>query len=75
MNVRLARKLDAGSVWINSWFIGGVQAPTGGVKLSGIGRLGGLEGVRSHLPIKNIGIRLPDPQRQTVSASEPRHPN
>jgi acyl-CoA reductase-like NAD-dependent aldehyde dehydrogenase len=28
----LARGLEAGSVWINGWFLGGVQAPTGGVK-------------------------------------------
>lgn len=55
---RVARKLDAGTVWINGWFIGGVQAPTGGVKDSGIGRERGLEGVRNYLRIKNIGIAI-----------------
>ena len=30
--LKLARDLEAGSVWINGWFIGGVQAPTGGIK-------------------------------------------
>jgi aldehyde dehydrogenase (NAD+) len=54
----LARKLEAGSVWINGWFIGGQQAPTGGIKESGIGRERGLPGVRNYLQIKNIGIRL-----------------
>jgi aldehyde dehydrogenase (NAD+) len=53
-----ARDLEAGSVWINGWFIGGVQAPTGGIKDSGIGRERGLPGIRNYLAIKNIGIRL-----------------
>ncbi|WP_119269050.1 aldehyde dehydrogenase family protein [Taklimakanibacter deserti] len=54
----LARDLEAGSVWINGWFIGGVQAPTGGIKESGIGRERGLPGIRNYLSIKNVGIRL-----------------
>jgi acyl-CoA reductase-like NAD-dependent aldehyde dehydrogenase len=53
-----ARDLEAGSVWINGWFIGGVQAPTGGIKESGIGRERGLPGIRNYLSIKNVGIRL-----------------
>lgn len=54
----MARDIDAGSVWINGWFIGGVQAPTGGIKDSGIGRERGLPGIRNYQSIKNIGIRL-----------------
>jgi aldehyde dehydrogenase (NAD+) len=53
-----ARDLEAGSVWINGWFIGGVQAPTGGIKDSGIGRERGLPGIRNYLSTKNVGIRL-----------------
>ena len=53
-----ARDVEAGSVWINGWFIGGVQAPTGGIKDSGVGRERGLPGIRNYLSIKNIGIRL-----------------
>jgi len=56
--MRLAQRLEAGSVWINGWFIGGVQAPTGGIKDSGIGRERGLPGIRNYLNVKNIGIRL-----------------
>lgn len=56
--LKLARDLEAGSIWINGWFIGGVQAPTGGTKDSGIGRERGLPGIRNYLSIKNIGIRL-----------------
>ncbi|MDE2789708.1 MAG: aldehyde dehydrogenase family protein [Paracoccaceae bacterium] len=54
----LARRLDVGTVWINGWFIGGVQAPTGGTKDSGFGRERGLEGIRSYLRIKNVGIEI-----------------
>jgi aldehyde dehydrogenase (NAD+) len=54
----LTRKLHFGSVWINGWFIGGFQAPTGGEKNSGIGRERGLPGIMNYLITKNIGIRL-----------------
>jgi aldehyde dehydrogenase (NAD+) len=54
----LARDIEAGSVWVNGWFIGGQQAPTGGIKDSGIGRERGLPGIRNYLSIKNVGIRL-----------------
>jgi aldehyde dehydrogenase (NAD+) len=56
--LRLAQRLEAGSVWINGWFIGGQQAPTGGVKDSGVGRERGLPGLRNYLSTKNVGIRL-----------------
>ncbi len=56
----LSRRLEAGSVWINGWFMGGVQAPTGGVKDSGYGRERGLEGIRNYFRIKNIAVNLAD---------------
>ena len=56
--LRLVQTLEAGSVWINGWFLGGQQAPTGGIKDSGIGRERGLPGVRNYLQVKNVGIRL-----------------
>jgi aldehyde dehydrogenase (NAD+) len=54
----LARRIEAGSVWINGWYLGGVQAPTGGIKDSGIGRERGLAGIRNYLQIKNVAIQL-----------------
>jgi acyl-CoA reductase-like NAD-dependent aldehyde dehydrogenase len=54
----LTRRLETGNVWINGWWLGGVQAPTGGVKESGIGRERGLAGIRNYLQIKNVAIRL-----------------
>ncbi|WP_421726194.1 aldehyde dehydrogenase family protein [Bauldia sp.] len=56
--LRFARGLAAGSVWINGWFIGGVQAPTGGIKDSGFGRERGLAGIHNYLSIKNIGVQF-----------------
>jgi len=56
--LRLARRIQAGSIWINGWWMGGVQAPIGGVKDSGIGRERGLAGIRNYLQIKNVAIRL-----------------
>ena len=52
----LKDELDFGSVWINGWFIGGLQAPNGGVKNSGFGRERGLPGLMNYVSIKNIGI-------------------
>ena len=56
--LKLAARLEAGSVWINGWSMGGVQAPTGGIKDSGIGKERGLAGVRNYLHTKNVAIRL-----------------
>ena len=56
--MRLAQDLEAGSIWINGWFMGGVQAPTGGTKDSGIGRERGLPGVANYLSIKNVAMRI-----------------
>ena len=58
--LRLARRIEAGTVWINGWFIGGVQAPTGGVKDSGYGRERGIAGIRNYIRIKNIGVHIAD---------------
>ncbi len=56
--LRLARALEAGSVWINGWYLGGQQAPTGGVKDSGFGRERGLSGLHNYVRIKNLAVRL-----------------
>lgn len=55
---RMARDLRAGSVWINGWYLGGVQAPVGGYKESGIGRERGLAGIQNFLQVKNVAIKL-----------------
>jgi aldehyde dehydrogenase (NAD+) len=55
---RLARQLEAGSVWINQFSDIQPQGPYGGYKQSGFGRTGGLEGLHEFLQIKNIRIGL-----------------
>jgi aldehyde dehydrogenase (NAD+) len=55
--VRVAEKLDAGSVFVNEWYAGGVETPFGGTKKSGIGREKGLDGLANYTQAKNVGIR------------------
>lgn len=57
--MRMARGIRAGQVWVNDWFVGGVQAPTGGYKDSGVGREKGLRALENYVQVKNIGIRIP----------------
>jgi aldehyde dehydrogenase (NAD+) len=56
--LRLVRTLEAGSVWVNGWYLGGQQAPTGGVKASGFGRERGLPGLANYQRVKNVAFRL-----------------
>jgi acyl-CoA reductase-like NAD-dependent aldehyde dehydrogenase len=55
---RVARRLEAGSVWINTFSDIAPQGPYGGYKQSGFGRTGGLEGLYEFLQVKNIRIGM-----------------
>ena len=55
---RVARQLEAGSVWINQLSLISPQGPYGGYKQSGFGRTGGVEGLREFLQVKNIRIGM-----------------
>jgi aldehyde dehydrogenase (NAD+) len=55
---RVARQLEAGSVWINTFSDISPQGPYGGYKQSGFGRTGGLEGLNEFLQVKNIRIGM-----------------
>jgi aldehyde dehydrogenase (NAD+) len=61
--LRLARDIDAGSVYVNEWFGGSVETPFGGTKKSGIGREKGLEALESYLQTKNISVNLDEKTR------------
>jgi NAD-dependent aldehyde dehydrogenases len=39
--VRVAGAIDAGTVWVNDFFVRDLRVPFGGMKQSGIGREGG----------------------------------
>ena len=45
----LAAKLKAGTVWVNCYDVFDAAAPFGGLKNSGLGREGGVEGIAEYL--------------------------
>jgi len=55
---RLAREIDAGQVYINEYFAGGIEVPFGGNRHSGFGREKGLEALRSYCNLKSVAARL-----------------
>ena len=55
---RLARDIDAGQVFINEYFAGGISVPFGGNKSSGFGREKGLEALRSYCTVKSVAARI-----------------
>ncbi len=55
---RMAEKLDAGVVWINTWMQRDLRTPFGGVKQSGLGREGGWEAMRFFTDTKNVTVAL-----------------
>lgn len=56
----LARRLEAGNVYVNKWFGDTNQTPFGGYKKSGVGREKGLEAFDSYLQTKNVAVNLAD---------------
>lgn len=56
--LELARDIDAGQVYINEYFAGGIEVPFGGNKQSGFGREKGLEGLKSYCKIKSIAAKV-----------------
>jgi acyl-CoA reductase-like NAD-dependent aldehyde dehydrogenase len=54
----LAQRIDAGQVYINEYFAGGIALPFGGNKRSGFGREKGMEALRSYSKLKSVAARL-----------------
>lgn len=54
--LRASERLQAGTVWVNTYRIGGASTPFGGYKLSGIGREGGIEAIREWVQTKTVWI-------------------
>jgi succinate-semialdehyde dehydrogenase/glutarate-semialdehyde dehydrogenase len=57
--MRLIESLDTGMTGLNTGLVSNAAAPFGGVKASGLGREGGLEGIHEYLETKYVMI--PDP--------------
>lgn len=55
---RVAARIEAGLVWVNSWFLRDLRTPFGGTKQSGIGREGGVHSLEFYTELKNICIKL-----------------
>lgn len=55
---RVSAALEAGIVWVNSWFLRDLRTPFGGAKNSGIGREGGVHSLEFYTELKNVCIKL-----------------
>ena len=55
---RVAGQLEAGIVWVNSWFLRDLRTAFGGSKQSGIGREGGVHSLEFYTEMKNICVKL-----------------
>ena len=55
---RVARQIEAGIVWVNTWYLRDLRTPFGGVKLSGVGREGGVHSLNFYSEPTNICIKL-----------------
>ena len=54
--LRAAERLQAGTVWVNTYRMGSYATPFGGYKHSGIGREGGVESLKEWLQNKTVWI-------------------
>jgi len=55
---RVAHKIEAGIIWVNTWFLRDLRTPFGGMKHSGIGRTGGMHSLDFYSELSNITIKL-----------------
>ena len=63
--IRMADRIEAGTVYINNYFNAATQSPVGGYKQSGYGRENGFEGMRCFMQTKSVWLstnpQQPDP--------------
>jgi len=55
---RMAKAIEVGICWINSWFLRDLRTPFGGSKASGIGREGGVHSLEFYTELRNVCIKL-----------------
>ena len=56
--IRVAHRLEAGSVYVNSYRVVSYMSPFGGYKNSGLGRENGVEAIREYLQTKSVWFSL-----------------
>ena len=55
---RMAREVEVGLCWINSWFLRDLRTAFGGSKASGIGREGGAHSLEFYTELRNVMVKL-----------------
>lgn len=55
---RAGLNLEAGLVWVNTWFLRDLRTPFGGVKASGVGREGGVHSLAFYSELTNVCVEL-----------------
>lgn len=55
---RVAQQMEVGIAWVNTWYLRDLRTPFGGVKLSGVGREGGVHSLNFYSEPTNICIKL-----------------
>jgi aminomuconate-semialdehyde/2-hydroxymuconate-6-semialdehyde dehydrogenase len=55
---RVAGQIEAGIIWVNTWFFRDLRTPFGGMKQSGIGREGGVHSFEFYSELTNVCIKL-----------------
>jgi aminomuconate-semialdehyde/2-hydroxymuconate-6-semialdehyde dehydrogenase len=55
---RVAGRIEAGIVWVNSWYLRDLRTAFGGAKQSGIGREGGVHSLEFYTELRNVCIKL-----------------
>lgn len=55
---RAGLRVDAGLIWVNTWFLRDLRTPFGGVKASGVGREGGVHSLAFYSELANVCVEL-----------------
>ena len=53
---RMAARIDAGMIWVNSWMLRDLRTPFGGMKDSGVGREGGEDALRFFTEPRSVTV-------------------
>ena len=54
----MSERLEAGTVWVNTYRAVSYMSPFGGYKRSGIGRESGIDAIREYLQTKSVWIDI-----------------
>lgn len=54
---RMAQQLEVGTLWVNTWMLRDLRTPFGGMKMSGLGREGGMHSLEFFTETTNVCIK------------------